>query len=89
MLTITQEELDRYRTQVEDTFLDVELKFTKLNSVGYKGKMSMGDELMVYMYLLKEMGNHDFTDDTYTTLVSNYDLYRIVHRANQIRMEIL
>lgn len=89
MLTITQSELNTYRTQVEGAFLDVELKYTKLNSVGFKGKMDKGDELFIYMYLLREMGNHDYQDETYEAIVGNHDLHRIAHRVNQIRMEVL
>ena len=86
-LTLPLDELKEYRAQAERAFVEVELRYTKLNSVGYKGDMKSGDELMIYMYLLKEMGDNDFQDDTYESLVSNHDVHRIVTRINQLRYD--
>lgn len=84
-MTLTKEELLDYKLQVEQAFVEVELRFTELNDLGYKGDMHEANELMTYYYLINDIVEHDYDDNTYQTIVSNKDLARMMIRVKQLR----
>lgn len=89
MVTLTKEEYCDIKCKVEDIFLEVEDVFTRMNAVGYKGDMHEGNELLVYAYLLRDINlAEDFQDDTYVSILSNKDIYRIFNRALEIESHI-
>ena len=65
MSTLTLKELGDYRNFVGRAWLDFELRATKLNNVGSKDSMEEGNELMIYYYLLTQMGDYLFFDNNY------------------------
>lgn len=83
--TLTLKELDDYRNFVGRGWLDFELRATKLNNVGSKESMEEGNELMIYYYLLTQIGDYLFFDDNYKSLVSTRDIANILKRVNQIK----
>lgn len=85
--TLTLKELDDYRNFVGRAWLNFELRATKLNNVGSKDSMEEGNELMIYYYLLTQMGDHLFFDNNYKSLVSTRDIANIIKRVNQIKNE--
>ena len=88
-LTLTHEELCNIRSQVCSAFIDVEETQTKLNSVGSIKNGNEGDELLLYTYLLGEICYpSEFTDDTYVSILSNKDIFRIQNRALNIRSNL-
>lgn len=91
-MNITYETLCEIRADVCSTFLEVEDRQTKLNKVGSKSRDFEGDELLVYLHILDEITqppHTEFLDDTYPSLLTNKDIYRIHKRALEIRSSTL
>lgn len=88
-LTLTHEELCNIRSQVCYAFLDVEESQTRLNSSGSIRKGREGNELLLYVYLLEDICfPSEYTDDTYSSILTNKDIFKIHNRALSIRSNI-
>lgn len=87
-LTITPEELCDIKCKVCDIFVEYEQIMTKLNKVGSQKTMKEGNELFAYTWLLSELTFPDYQDDTYATILSNRDIYKIFDRALKIRADV-
>ena len=90
-LTLTKEELCDIKCKVENIFLELEQRFTERNKLGRKPRMNEGTELFAYTFLLRELtlpDNAFYQDDTYQSILSNRDVYRMYHRALQLESKI-
>lgn len=83
-LTLTQTELCDIKNKVCEIFVDYEKTMTKLNKVGSKYDMREGNELFAYTWLLEELAFPDYQDDTYVSILSNIDIYKMYNRAREI-----
>lgn len=89
VLTLTSDELCQVRCCIENALTEVALVATKLNQVGSKSNMEEGVELMAYNHILQELSfPSDFQDNTYPSLLSNQDIWRIYDRTKQIISQI-
>lgn len=83
-LTITAQEVCDIRCRMQDNLLQYEDYMTKVNKFCSKESMSEGNELMMYVELLNDIDEHDFQNDTYVSILSNKDIWKMHNRGLEI-----
>lgn len=87
-LVITPKEVCKIKSDACETWLEFEKRMTYLNHWGHKYNMKEGNELMVYVTLLNDIDFPNFQEDTYVTMLSNRDFYKMHTRILDIRSKI-